>query len=59
MARYIIDLGKSRGLRVLAEGVESVEQRDFFREHGCQLFQGYYFSMPLPLKDLLEKYSLA
>jgi diguanylate cyclase (GGDEF)-like protein len=58
MARYIIDLGKSLGLRVLAEGFESVEQRNFFRENGCQLFQGYYFSKPLPLKELLEKYSL-
>ncbi|PKL39118.1 MAG: hypothetical protein CVV44_09640 [Spirochaetae bacterium HGW-Spirochaetae-1] len=58
LAKYIIDLGKSLNLTVLAEGFEQPEQVDFFRKHGCALYQGYYFSRPLPLQDLLEKYSL-
>jgi predicted signal transduction protein with EAL and GGDEF domain len=41
IARTIIALGRSLGLRVLAEGVESVAQRDFLFEHGCDAYQGH------------------
>ncbi len=56
VAKYIMDLGRALGLKVLAEGFELPEQVEFFRNYGCALFQGYYFSRPLPLADLLEKY---
>jgi diguanylate cyclase (GGDEF)-like protein len=56
IAKYIMDLGRALGLRVLAEGFELPEQVEFFRNYGCALFEGYYFSRPLPLADLLEKY---
>ena len=56
MAKYIIELGRSLGLKVLAEGFETPEQVEFFKKNGCELFQGYYFSRPLALQELLVKY---
>lgn len=47
----IINLGQNLGLEVLAEGVETEAQLAFLIEHGCQLFQGYLFSKPLPIKQ--------
>ncbi|WP_238996451.1 bifunctional diguanylate cyclase/phosphodiesterase [Paenibacillus pinistramenti] len=43
----IIQLGKSFGLTVLAEGVESKSQLEFLAASGCDLIQGYYYSRPL------------
>jgi diguanylate cyclase (GGDEF)-like protein/PAS domain S-box-containing protein len=54
----IIGMANNLGLEVIAEGVETQEQRDFLERNGCKLFQGYLFSKPLPLTDfslLLEK----
>lgn len=45
----ITTLGNSLGLKVVAEGVETVLQRNFLLENGCQSFQGYLFSPPLPI----------
>ncbi len=52
----IIDLAKHMNKKLLSEGVETVEQVNWLREHGCHLFQGYYFSKPLPLNELIEFY---
>jgi EAL domain-containing protein (putative c-di-GMP-specific phosphodiesterase class I) len=38
---------------VLAEGVETVEQPAFLRKQGCDLYQGYLKSPPLPVKDFV------
>ena len=43
----IISLAKSLGLRVVAEGVENVEQRDYLRSLRCDEYQGYLFSRPI------------
>ena len=43
----IITMAHSLGLTVIAEGVESKEQLDFLREHGCDEIQGYWLSQPL------------
>jgi PAS domain S-box-containing protein len=48
IARTIIALGRSLGLRVLAEGVETIAQRGFLFEHGCDAYQGYLYARALP-----------
>jgi diguanylate cyclase (GGDEF)-like protein/PAS domain S-box-containing protein len=47
IARTIVTLGYSLGLQVIAEGVETVAQRDFLVSIGCNIFQGYLYSAPL------------
>ncbi len=49
----IIGLARGLGLDVVAEGVETVRQRDTLRELGCTFGQGYLFSPPIALDDLL------
>jgi diguanylate cyclase (GGDEF)-like protein/PAS domain S-box-containing protein len=51
IAQAIISLGHSLGLRVLAEGVESAEQAQFLRTHGCDEAQGYLFARPCAAPD--------
>ncbi len=48
IVRTIVSLGLSLGLKVVAEGVETIEQLTFLRQCGCQFVQGYYFSRPVP-----------
>ncbi|UGA56700.1 sensor domain-containing protein [Vibrio sp. VB16] len=49
----IIALGNAMSLNVIAEGVETLEQADFLVQRGCRYAQGYYFSRPLPAKELI------
>ncbi|WP_343351355.1 phosphodiesterase DibA [Pseudomonas sediminis] len=49
IARAVIALGKSLGLKVLAEGIEQPAQADFLRELGCNYGQGYHFGRPQPV----------
>ena len=48
----IIAMGHSMDLRVLAEGVETAEQLAFLRERGCDSYQGYFCSRPVPAEAL-------
>ena len=50
----IIDLAKRLSLTVCAEGIETYEQWDYLRHHGCDNVQGFMFSKPVPLKTLLS-----
>lgn len=54
IAQAIISFGKAMGLSVIAEGVETEEQRAFLAKLGCHYFQGYLFSHPLPLGQFYE-----
>jgi len=54
LARTIIALGQTLGLRTVAEGVEDVAQRDQLRRLGCQLGQGYLFAKPMLPADATE-----
>lgn len=49
-----ITLGKKLGLEVIAEGVETKEQFEILRAHGCDLAQGYYVSRPLSKNELVD-----
>lgn len=51
IVRTIISLGQTMGLDVIAEGVETKEQCDFLAVHGCQHYQGYLFSKPIPIDE--------
>jgi len=59
IARTILSLAKSLGLGVVAEGVETPEQRTFLLEQGCAAFQGYLFSRPVPAAQLTDEISYA
>lgn len=58
IAQTIMSLSQALGLSVIAEGVETEEQRTFLLRLGCHAFQGFLFSVPLPLKDF-EKWLIA
>jgi len=51
IARTIVTLGHSLCLEVIAEGVESEEQRARLAAHGCNAYQGYLFSRPVPIAE--------
>lgn len=51
IARTIVELGKSLGLTVIAEGVETQAQQDALVELGCHAFQGYLFSRPCSIEQ--------
>lgn len=54
VAQAIISVARAMGLSVIAEGVETEEQRAFLAKLGCHAFQGYLFSHPLPLGEFTE-----
>ena len=55
IVQQVIDLGHGLDMKVVAEGVESKEQRDCLKEMHCDMIQGFYYSKPLKQEDFIEK----
>lgn len=49
----IISLGRSLGIQLVAEGVETQEQVDILSSQGCRFFQGFHFGKPVPSEQLV------
>jgi EAL domain-containing protein (putative c-di-GMP-specific phosphodiesterase class I) len=56
IAQTIISLSRAMGLPVIAEGVETEEQRQFLTVMGCYNFQGYLFGRPLAMADFEKQW---
>lgn len=53
IADTIISLGKQMNLKVIAEGIEEVEQQDHLISQGCHEVQGYFYAKPMPEDEFL------
>jgi EAL domain-containing protein (putative c-di-GMP-specific phosphodiesterase class I) len=51
ITRTVVAMAHSFGMQVVAEGVETIEQRDWLRELGCEVAQGYLYAKPLPADE--------
>jgi len=51
LVKTIIDLGKNLNFEIVAEGVETKRQFELLKHLGCDKFQGYFFSKPVPVDD--------
>jgi diguanylate cyclase (GGDEF)-like protein len=54
IAQAIISMGRALGMTIVAEGVETLEQEQFLRAHGCDEMQGFLFSRPLSSEQLAD-----
>ncbi|MGR8931141.1 MAG: EAL domain-containing protein, partial [Gammaproteobacteria bacterium] len=54
IVQTIIAMAHNLGMEVIAEGVETEQQRRFLNQHNCKHFQGYLFSKPLPIDQFEE-----
>lgn len=52
IVKSVISMAKALQLRVVAEGVETEDQAQFLREHGCEEMQGYLYAKPLPVHEM-------
>jgi diguanylate cyclase (GGDEF)-like protein/PAS domain S-box-containing protein len=52
----ILTLGKTLGVKIVAEGVETDEQRAFLERHACNEMQGFHFSRPIPPEQFADFY---
>jgi len=59
IVRAIIAMGNSLRLDVVAEGVETDEQRAYLNRHGCVVFQGFLFGQPLPIEHFEARCTIA
>lgn len=52
--KFIVELAKDMGLKVIAEGVETEDDYQYLKSIGCKEGQGYYFSKPLPAYEFVD-----
>jgi diguanylate cyclase (GGDEF)-like protein/PAS domain S-box-containing protein len=57
IVRAIIAMSQSLGIDVIAEGVETQAQLQFLKENGCNSFQGYLFSQPIPIEHWKSEFN--
>ncbi len=55
IVKTIIALAQNLGYKTVAEGVETKQQKDYLKNNGCDIIQGYFYSKPLPVSEI-EKY---
>jgi len=56
IVKTAITLAKTRGMRTIAEGVETKEQWECLKKLECDEIQGYYFARPMPAEEIFEKW---
>ncbi len=54
VVKSILGLGRSLGIACVAEGVETRQQRDYFKKQSCQEMQGFLFSRPVPAVEMIQ-----
>jgi EAL domain-containing protein (putative c-di-GMP-specific phosphodiesterase class I) len=59
IVRTIIEMARTLGFTVIAEGVETQAQVEFLRQFGCHQAQGYFFARPMPIEDFRALISAA
>ncbi|WP_233499226.1 EAL and GGDEF domain-containing protein [Bacillus weihaiensis] len=52
IAKAIIDMGHNMNFTVIAEGIETIEQVSFLKQHNCKYGQGFHYSKPLPKEEV-------
>ena len=55
LTEILFDFAKTRGIVIIAERIETLEQVNYFKEHNVVLNQGYLFSKPISSNELIEK----
>ena len=53
VVKHVIALAHELGAKVIAEGVETEEQKNLYRDLGCDAIQGYFYSKPLPEDEFI------
>jgi EAL domain-containing protein (putative c-di-GMP-specific phosphodiesterase class I) len=54
IVKTIINMGHDLGFKIIAEGIENVQQLNHLKDLKCDIAQGYFISLPLPEKEINE-----
>jgi len=52
---HVLHMAKALNLKIVGEGVETLDQADFLTEKGCDVIQGFYYAKPMPVHEYKEK----